>query len=310
MGATQLLFRLGWRNLLRHPRQSVLMVLGIALGVAVAVAIDLANTSSSLAFDLSVQTIAGKATHFLAGGPQGMDEQLYVNLRRAGLGIPMAPVITEYVSSPQLGGELFQLLGVDPFAETPFRNYLGSESSGVPFDELASFLTRPGAVFLSQETANRYGLHTGSQIDLEVNGKTKTAFLVGLLQSSNDLSRRALSNLVLVDISTAQELTDRLGKLDRIDIILDEKNSTQLAGLEKLLPQGIYLQPTARRSGPLEQMSAAFRLNLSALSLLALVVGLFLIYNNDLFSGAAQSFIWQTALPGGHPAGGVLPGDG
>jgi putative ABC transport system permease protein len=284
MRAMQFLIRLGWRNLLRHPWQSVLMVFGIALGVAVAVAIDLANTSSSLAFELSTQAVAGKATHILTGGPQGIDEQLYVDLRRSGLGFPMAPVISEYVSSPQLGEELFQLLGVDPFAETPFRNYLGSETGVIPFDELTSFLTRPGAVFLSQETAERFGLQAGSQIDLQVNGQIKTAYVAGLLLSPDDLSRRALSSVLLADIATAQELTNRLGKLDRIDLILAERNPAQLAVLEKLLPQGIYLQPTSARSGTLEQMSSAFHLNLSALSLLALVVGLFLIYNTMTFS--------------------------
>jgi len=98
------------------------MVLGISLGVAVAVAIDLANTSSELAFELSTQAVAGNATHFLTGGPQGLDEQFYTRLRLSGLDLPMAPVISEYVSSPQLGEELFQLLGVDPFAEKLFRD--------------------------------------------------------------------------------------------------------------------------------------------------------------------------------------------
>jgi putative ABC transport system permease protein len=280
----QFLIRLGWRYLLRHPWQSALMVLGIALGVAVAVAIDLANTSSSLAFELSTQAVAGKATHILVGGPQGIDEQFYVDLRKSGPGFPMAPVIREYVSSPQLGEELFQLLGVDPFTEAPFRDYLGSETGASPFDELTSFLTHPGAVFLSQETADRFGLRAGSQMTLEVNGQVKTAFVAGLIQSADDLNRRALSGILLADMATAQELTNRLGKLDRIDLILEDKNAAQIAALEGLLPQGVYLQPTARRSGTLEQMSAAFRLNLSALSLLALVVGLFLIYNTMTFS--------------------------
>ncbi len=44
------------------------------------------------------------------------------------------------------------------------------------------------------------------------------------------------------------------------------------------------VQPVAARSGTIEQMTAAFRTNLTALSLLALVVGLFLIYNTMTFS--------------------------
>jgi len=261
------------------------MVLGITLGVAVAVAIDLANTSSSLAFDLSTEAIAGRATHILVGGPQGLDEQLYTRLRRSGLGLQMAPVLSEYVSSPQLGGELFQLLGVDPFAETPFRDYLSGDRGAPALKELTSFLTHPGAVIISQETADRFGLRVGSQIELEVNGQFQPAWIAGLIQSADDLGRRALGGLVLADIATAQELTGRVGKLDRIDLILDMKQaSVQAAAFEKLLPQDLHLQPVSARSGTLEQMSAAFRLNLTALSLLAMVVGLFLIYNTMTFS--------------------------
>ncbi len=52
----------GWRYLRRHPWQTALMILGIALGVAVMVAIDLANSAASRAFDLSTDAIAGRAT--------------------------------------------------------------------------------------------------------------------------------------------------------------------------------------------------------------------------------------------------------
>ena len=102
----RLFLRIAWRTLARHPWQSLLMIVGITLGVAVAVAVDLANASASEAFDLSTEAVAGKATHFIAGGPLGLDEDVYVRLRRAGLNIPMAPMITGYAVSAQLGGGL------------------------------------------------------------------------------------------------------------------------------------------------------------------------------------------------------------
>ena len=54
------------RTLMRNPWQSVLMILGIALGVAVVVAIDLANASASRAFDLSTDAVLGRTTHAIA----------------------------------------------------------------------------------------------------------------------------------------------------------------------------------------------------------------------------------------------------
>jgi putative ABC transport system permease protein len=133
------------------------------------VAVDLANASASRAFDLSAETVAGRATHQVSGGPLGLDEDLYASLRRAGLGAPSAPILAEYVASPQLGGQPLQLLGVDPFAEAPFRSYLGSPlgqtalSAGpqvAPAADLSDFLLKPGAL-LPSSLAERYGLSVG-----------------------------------------------------------------------------------------------------------------------------------------------------
>jgi putative ABC transport system permease protein len=87
------------------------MGLGIALGVAVVVSIDLANVSAGRAFELSTETITGKATHQITGGPNGLDDRVYVELRRSGLVDAAAPVISATVTSQQLGGGVFQLLG-------------------------------------------------------------------------------------------------------------------------------------------------------------------------------------------------------
>lgn len=120
----------GWRYLLRHPWQTGLMILGIALGVSVMVAIDLANSAASRAFDLSTDAIAGRATHQIIGGPAGLDEAVYTWLRTEGALAAAAPIVTDFITSPQLGGRPIQLLGVDPFAEAPFRSYLVSPGSG------------------------------------------------------------------------------------------------------------------------------------------------------------------------------------
>lgn len=283
---SKILLHTGWRYLLRHPWQSILMVIGITLGVAVVVAIDLANASAREAFDLSTAAVAGRATHQIVAGPQGLDQAAYVALRRGGLareGIASAPVLSEIVTSPQLGDRPLQLLGVDPFAEAPFRSYVTNDGA-VPIDQLTAFLTQPGALLISADMAQRYGVQAGDAIALEVGGFQRPALVAGLLQPEDSLSRRALDGVILADISTAQELSGRLGRLDRIDLILPEGDPAALPRLEARLPAGLELTPVAARSGTIQQMTAAFRTNLTALSLLALVVGLFLIYNTMTFS--------------------------
>lgn len=293
-------FRLGYRYLSRRPWQTLLMVVGIMLGVAVVVAVDLANASASRAFDLSTEAVAGRATHQITGGPQGLEERVYTHLRLQGVVEAAAPVVSSYISSPQLGGRPLQLLGVDPFAEAPFRDYLGQAGGGTASarpspaaGDLTSFLTQPGAVFLSTGLAGRYGLEKGDAFTVESGGLSHPVFVAGLLEPVDSLSERALEALILADISTAQEITGRTGWLDRIDLILPDPG-TQLSQIEALLPPEALVQAVEARSGAVAQMTAAFRLNLTALSLLALVVGMFLIYNTMTFSVVQRRALFGT----------------
>ncbi|MBZ0288546.1 MAG: ABC transporter permease, partial [Anaerolineae bacterium] len=128
--------------------QSLLFVLGVALGVAMMIAIDLANTSASRAFDLSTESITGKATHQISGGPGGLPTEIYRRLRLE-LGLrDAAPIVTEYVRGVDLGDQPLRLLGVDTFAEPPFRSYLsevdvsGGDAQNA-FDALTAFIAEP-----------------------------------------------------------------------------------------------------------------------------------------------------------------------
>ena len=139
---------LSLRTLLRHPIQFAIMTLGIALGVAVMVSIDLANASAARAFDLSTSAVTGRATHAIVGSTQSVDEALYVRLRTDPLWrgkLESAPLVIAYAVSPQLGEVPFTLLGIDPFAEAPFRGYLGGDQQ-IRLEAIASLLTVPGSI--------------------------------------------------------------------------------------------------------------------------------------------------------------------
>ncbi|MBI3960374.1 MAG: ABC transporter permease [Chloroflexi bacterium] len=281
------LLRLAWRHAWRRPLQSAFLVIGVAIGVAMIVAIDLANGAAGRAFALGTETITGKATHQIVGGPNGMDEQVYVELRRT-LGYRLsAPVVEEYVSAPALDAQPMRLLGVDPFAEPPFRSYLGGEThidTGGGF--LSALLVQPDTVLLSGETAARYGLQPGDTLRIQIGVAAHDLTVAGLLQPADDLSRRALDGLLIADIATAQEVLGKVGRLDRIDLIVPDgaAGETILASIWELLPPDVRVISSAARGGTVAEMTAAFSLNLTALSLLALLVGMFLIYNTVTFS--------------------------
>ena len=259
------------------------MVIGIMLGVAVVIGVDMANESASRAFDLSTTALTGRATHYISAGSQGFDEKIYISLRRAGLEYPSAPMITAYVTSPQFDNVTLQILGIDPFAEAPFRNFLVG-NQGVPTSELLPFLTNSGSVLISQDQASRYQLGVGDDIQMDYAGNLISGTIVGILKTEDSLSRQALSGMLLMDISTAQEITGKIGIIDQVDLILPEDDPDSLIDLQSQLPDGVLVLPMAARDGIVKEMTQAFRVNLTALSLLAMVVALFLIYNTMTFS--------------------------
>jgi putative ABC transport system permease protein len=283
---SRVILRLAGRYISRRLFQSILFVLGVALGVAVVIAIDVANGSASRAFNLSTESITGKATNQIIAGPGGLPSALYTQIR-LDLGIrEAAPIVEQYVSSPDLGEQPLLLLGVDPFAEPPFRSYLTTVTvegdQQTAFEALNRFIAEPNTVLISGALASRYGVEAGDSITIRPRGRETQVRVVGVIETEDGVSTQALDTLLLTDIATAQELVGQQGSISRIDLILP--TNYDLAPLRALLPAGATLTTPNEQNSALQQMTAAFELNLQALSLLALVVGIFLIYNTVTFS--------------------------
>ncbi len=282
---TRLLWRSSGRYLLRHPWQSGLSMLGIALGVAVVVSVDLANASASRAFTLSTASITGRTTHQIIGGPAGVPEDLYRKLR-VDLNVrSVAPVVEGDVAAPDYPGRTFHLLGIDPFAERPFRPYLSGAQSRDRTD-VSTLLTQPATGLLSSETATKLGLKVGETLTILIGTSRHPITLIGVLEPGDEMSRRALESLLVTDVATAQELLNAIGYLSRIDLIAPEglAGESLLQRVQTVLPDGVQVIRASSRSQALAQMTRAFNFNLTALSLLALIVGMFLIYNAVTFS--------------------------
>jgi putative ABC transport system permease protein len=288
-----LLTRSSLRYLLRHPWQFGLAVLGVTLGVAVVVSIDLANASAQRAFTLSTEAVTGRATHQILGGPGGIPDAVFRRLVLEAGVEKAAPVVEDWVMVPRTPGEpsrSLHVLGVDPFSEAPFRAYLSgvagrSETDRASID-LGPLLTRPGAGVLSAGTAAELGLRIGGTFRVRTSGRERTIELAGVLRPGDENTRRAIADLLVMDIAAAQELLGRTGRLDRIDLILPAgaEGRRQLGRAAAVLPAGAQILSAAGRTRTSEEMTRAFRLNLTALSLLALVCGAFLIYNTMTFS--------------------------
>jgi putative ABC transport system permease protein len=267
---TPLIWRALLRHPLRHPWQLGLAILGIALGVAVVLAVDLAKASARQSFTLAMDRVTGQATHRIVGGARGVPETLYAALRLE-RGIRQAgPVLAGYLPHADQKGQLLQILGVDPFAEGPFREP-AADLTGGDFN-LTALLLETDAALLPEALGEQVTLRRGEQHFT--------------LRRAGTLEGPELDGLIITDLATAQTLLGRPGVLSHIDLILPEGPAGErlAAELRDWLPVGLRLERPAERDQATADLSAAFALNLTAMSLLALVVGMFLIYNAITFS--------------------------
>jgi putative ABC transport system permease protein len=184
------------------------------------------------------------------------------------------------VGLAEVPGRALHLLGVDPLAEAPFRDFASVDGDAV--STLVPLLTRPGTVLVARETAAALGIRTGDRLTLTLGTRRATVELVGLLGGE----RPGLADVLVADIATAQEIAGAPGRIDRIDLHVPDgaEGERALARVRERLPPGADVVAAAARSRSLGEMTRAFNANLVALSLLALFVGLFLVYNTMTFS--------------------------
>lgn len=272
-----LLARASRRFYARHPWQLALAIAGIGLGVAVYVGVDLANDSARRAFDLSTAVIRGATTHRLLAVGGSIPESRFVELVVAARVGRAAPVIESEVAVGSAAGPRYTLLGIDPIEEVGFRDYAGFvPGRAADFTEL---IASPDTVMIPAGLAAEFGAGRGAIVELWVGGRSHRMRVVGTVEN---LGGNAESEPPLIaDISTAQELLGRLGSIDRIDLVLDQRQAEALAANP---PAGTSLVPAGSESPALIEMTRAFNTNLTALGLLALVVGMFLIYATISFA--------------------------
>lgn len=280
----RLLARSSWHFYRRHPAQLILSILGIVLGVAIVTAVLITNSSSQRAFALSSEALYGRTTHQLTGA-RGLDERVYVTLHRQLPALRMAPIIQGHVI---INEQVFSLLGIDPFSEAGFgrTQALAAASTGNPaIQQLAeadqsaiTTLLQPNALLASQATLDERSLAIGQSLQLAAGGRQFTATLAGTFASSNPA---ASTGVLMGDIAFVQSVLQRGTRIDRIDLILEPD---EVAQLRRLLPENVQLSESISRQQTMRAMTRGFHINLTAMSMLALVVGVFLIHNTMTFA--------------------------
>ncbi len=250
------------RYLPRRRALTALQLAGIAIGVAAAVGMALSARAALSSFSRAVDFLRGASTHALTRAAGPLDEAVLSRLMRDPAVEAFSPVLDRRVA---LGdGELVRLLGVDPFLDRDFRPRV-APPEGVALD----FLLEEGAVLADADLTARLGLGPG--------GDLETAR--GRLRVLGTFPNPSGEPLLLMDIGHAQEFLGLRGRVDRVDLVLRDPE-----GFRRRWEPGFRVATAGQDRATSEELLRAFRLNLEALSLIGLFVGVFLVYNTAMFA--------------------------
>lgn len=289
MGATGLLLRrFSLRHWRRAPGQNALLVLILSLGVGVFIAIRLANRAAIASFRNFTDTLVGPSD-WVIEAPVGPLPESVLGELRSGLGgkaVEIIPVLEATAAAPVRGVGLY---------ETPTYTLVGLDLIGVLNLEAARGAAAPQALrggfdrfWADFQDGPRVwvppALSAERSLRVAIDDRVAELPVAGVIAGKPG-GEPPPKNLLIMDLPRLQALTGRIGRLDRVEFVvdpgpdLDRRRAELGAWLTRLGGNGrrwTVRTPGARRQVA-EEMTAAFRLNLTVLSLIALLVGLYLI---------------------------------
>jgi putative ABC transport system permease protein len=265
-----------------------LAVAGVALGVGSVLSIQLLNQGALGAFAGTVRAVSGDADLSVLPWAGGLDETLLpVVLGTPGVASAM-PLWRAEAALEARPGEGLELVGADllaaPLAPGRAADHAAAPGRGraawaLPAGALPGALGTPGWVAVTTELAAREGWREGSRIAVSL-GSRRATLVVGALVDVQRVAPLASRRLAVMDLAQAQGLLGTRGRIHQIDV--RARPGTSAAALAEAL--AARLGERARIATPEQRtveaagLLAAFRLNLTALSLVSVLVGGFLVH--------------------------------
>ncbi|MDP6657626.1 MAG: FtsX-like permease family protein [Nitrospinaceae bacterium] len=273
-----LFFSLILRPVLRDPFRMIITITGVAIGVAVFLSIQLANRQTLRSFEESVNLVLGRADAVIHAEGMTFDEKFFGKLLRVRKWVKAYPVIEGYGIEAK-SGEVVEIFGTDLLQDSGIRDF-SLKTVGKDLKGLLPIIMDPRGIVLPEQFIPGTNYQPGDSITFLINGVEKM-FNVNAVLENKGLARTLNGNFALMDIAAAQWAFGRVGKLDRIDVEFLREGSfeSMREKVSAVLPGFLRMDRPERKNSQVEKMLRAFQYNLTALSFVALIVALYLIYN-------------------------------
>jgi len=268
-----------WRA---HPMRAVLAVVAIAVGVAMGFAIHLINAAAFNEFSAAIQSLAGQADLQVAGREAQFDESIYPRLARHE-GVALASPVLEVDAALSGKPGSLKIVGLDALR----AGQVSPDLVGVPEKGRGADVLADDTIFLSPAAQSWLGVRNGATLVLRAGTQDVPLRVAGPI-----LRARSGQRLGVMDIGALQWRFRQLGKLSRVDLKLrdgvDRASFERglAAELERDFPGRFTVAAPndANQESRNNNLSRAYRVNLTVLALVALFTGAFLVFSTQALS--------------------------
>ncbi|WP_394777507.1 FtsX-like permease family protein [Undibacterium sp.] len=260
-----------WRA---HPVRAVVAIAAIAIGVSLGFAIHLINAAAFNEFTAAVKSVSGQADLSVRGYQSRINEDIYPELAQRA-DVQLASPALELDAAVTGQTSPLKILGTDSFkAATLAPDLLGIPAEDKPYDMLAD-----DAIFLSPAAMAWLNLKTGDTLQLRNGMQTVSLRVAGGL-----VSPRAGQRIAVMDIAAMQWRFGLTGKLSRVDLVLKPGVSREAFKADIARGGKLIATETSNQEARTENMSRAYRVNLTVLALVALFTGAFFVFSTQALS--------------------------
>ena len=257
-----------WRH---HPWRHAVALLAVALGVALAYSVHLINNSALAEFASALRSANGEPDLSLRGQREGFDDALYERVAADPAVAVASPVVELDTYAPGADGQrtALRVLGIDALQIAPLAIGLlpRPAASG---SRLA--MLDPDAVFVNAAARAMTGAVDGQPLALQFGAAWQRLRVAGSVAAGGP-------PLVVIDIAGAQARFGFVDKLSRIDLRLRPGSDRGALVARLALPAGVLALPPDDAEQRVSNLSRAYRVNLTALALVSLFVGAFLVFS-------------------------------
>ncbi|UVM58061.1 ABC transporter permease [Pseudomonas sp. B21-012] len=243
-----------WR---RHRLQFFSIFTGLWLATALWTGVQALNSQARADYARASAVLTGPTqAQLIAGNSERFEQALYLQLRR--LGWQVSPLLEGRLRFAGEQALTVRLIGIEPLSLPTTMTVAGTPLQG--FD-VQAFIGEPGQAWIGPDTLRQLPLNASGQATTS-DGQVLPPFVV---------QPQLAPGVIVVDISHAQTLLQAPGQLSRL--LLNDN--------ARPLPADIAARLTLQApsdDGDLQRLTDSFHLNLTALGLLAFVVGLFIAH--------------------------------